>query len=88
MASLKRLMGSMPSIRTSLTLGVGRPRSFTLSTKMTATGTTAKEWGYCLIEEALSEDQYERLKRRLTEQVEAECKAGIAIEAGHCRGYL
>ena len=41
-----------------------------------------KEWGYCLIEEALSEHQYERLKRRLTEQAEAERKAGIAQWTG------
>ena len=41
-----------------------------------------KEWGYCLIEDALSEDQYERLKRRLTEQAEAERKAGIAQWTG------
>ncbi len=44
--------------------------------------TDLQQWGYCLIEEALSKDQYERLKQRLTEQAEAERKAGIACWTG------
>ncbi|XOV89726.1 MAG: phytanoyl-CoA dioxygenase family protein [Pseudomonadota bacterium] len=41
-----------------------------------------REWGYCLIADALSSDQYKRLKQRLTEQAEAERKAGIACWTG------
>ncbi len=41
-----------------------------------------KEWGYCLIEEALSEHQYRKMKSRLNAQAEGERKAGIACWMG------
>jgi hypothetical protein len=36
-----------------------------------------REWGYCLIEEGLSDAQYQRLNTRLLEQAEGERLAGI-----------
>ena len=36
-----------------------------------------REWGYCLIEEGLSDTQHQRLKIRLLEQAEGERLAGI-----------
>lgn len=41
-----------------------------------------KEWGYCLIEDALSPDQYQRMKKRLSDQAAGERKAGIASWMG------
>ena len=35
------------------------------------------EWGFCLVEDGLSTDQYTRTRRRLVEQAEAERVAGI-----------
>ncbi len=37
-----------------------------------------RQWGYCLIDEGLSRQQYTRLKTRLFEQAEGEQQAGIA----------
>src|SRR6202012_2461325 len=36
-----------------------------------------REWGYCLIEDGLSDSQYQRLRTRLLEQAEGERLAGI-----------
>lgn len=41
-----------------------------------------KEWGYCLIKDALSPDQYKSMKQRLVEQATGERKAGIASWMG------
>ncbi|MDA0790269.1 MAG: phytanoyl-CoA dioxygenase family protein [Proteobacteria bacterium] len=41
-----------------------------------------REWGYCLIEDALSKDQYVRMKKRLSDQAAGERKAGIACWTG------
>ncbi len=41
-----------------------------------------KEWGYCLIEDGLSPDQYRRMKKRLRDQAAGERKAGIASWMG------
>lgn len=35
------------------------------------------EWGYCLIEDGLSKEQYNHMKKRLLEQAEGELAAGI-----------
>ena len=36
------------------------------------------EWGYCLIEDGLSEEQYTRMRARIAEQAQAERELGIA----------
>lgn len=41
-----------------------------------------KQWGYCLIEEALSPDQLLRLKTRVEDQAAGERKAGVASWQG------
>lgn len=41
-----------------------------------------RRWGYCLIDEALSAAQLERMQKRLAEQAEAERLAGIASWMG------
>lgn len=41
-----------------------------------------REWGYCLIDEALSPEQYQNLRMRLEEQALAERKAGLACWMG------
>ncbi len=41
-----------------------------------------REWGYCLIEDALSADQYARMKKRLSDQAAGERKAGVACWTG------
>uniref|UniRef100_A0A7S4PVE6 Fe2OG dioxygenase domain-containing protein n=1 Tax=Alexandrium monilatum TaxID=311494 RepID=A0A7S4PVE6_9DINO len=40
------------------------------------------EWGYCLIEDGLSQEQYHRMKKRLLEQAEGEKLAGIQFDNG------
>ena len=40
------------------------------------------EWGFCLVEDGLSRDQYTRTRRRLVEQAEAERRAGIDYLSG------
>ena len=40
------------------------------------------EWGFCLVEDGLSIDQYTRTRRRLVDQAEAERKAGIDYLSG------
>ena len=39
-----------------------------------------REWGFCLIENGMSDTQYARLKSRLLEQAEGERLAGIAAQ--------
>jgi ectoine hydroxylase-related dioxygenase (phytanoyl-CoA dioxygenase family) len=41
-----------------------------------------QQWGYCLIREGLSTDQYQRMKQRLEDQAAGERKAGIACWTG------
>ena len=40
------------------------------------------EWGFCLVEDGLSRDQYTRTRQRLVEQAEAERRAGIDYLSG------
>lgn len=39
-----------------------------------------RDWGYCLIDEGMSAEQYDRLRGRLLEQAEGERLAGIAAQ--------
>ena len=41
-----------------------------------------KRWGYCLIRDALSPEQYQRMKQRLEDQATGERKAGVACWTG------
>ena len=44
-----------------------------------------KEWGYCLIDEALSADQTERMQRRIAEQLVGEQLAGLSTPVHSAR---